>query len=185
MCGPGPLGSRRGSDSRIVGGPTRNPRPRRQRPAGVGARRPGSPGHVPELGPSSPPNGANRRLWIAPQTRTFVASICPHSPCSSPGRLLGSPPRPSQRPRFGELPRRASPAPAGRPSSRSRGASGLSRPFSTLVDGPVDNTELASTTVVSSLAADLWDSGSAALRAAGRKDLEHLVPRGSAGPVRR
>jgi hypothetical protein len=67
------------------------------------------------------PRGANRPTKLvdsAPNAYFCDPATGRCSPCPSPGPLLGSPSRPSQRPRFGELPRRASPPAAGRPSSR-------------------------------------------------------------------
>jgi hypothetical protein len=99
-------------------------------------------------------------LWITPQTRLHPQRA---RPLVRPRALLGSP----SRPRNGPI-RRTSPEgfPRGRPTvMTTREANASLVCFSTLVDGSVDNSDLASTTVVSSMAVDLWDSGSTALRA--------------------
>ena len=110
----------------------------------------GACGQRPKRGLLSTGNGAALPLFIPRAFATFAVS-----PIATASIRRSSP--------------RGSPPTAGRPIPSREGFRTPSRRFSTLVDGLVDNPEPGSTALVSSsepsLAADLWDTGSSALRA--------------------
>ena len=110
-----PLGSRRG---RILGSPGVHSNPRRDVPIpGVAARR--------DRGGAAPHPGPNSASW--PVDNSLNAAFCrpskgSRSPCWSRSRLLGSQlPARSPRPRSCGLPRRASPPAVGRPFNERTG----------------------------------------------------------------
>ena len=169
MCGAGRSGSGRGR--RILRSPGARPaiRGARRCQRAASDTRPGARRADREL-EHSPPGRANRPA--APVDSAPNAAFCRSSdglraPLVRPrGRLLGSPSRPSQRPRSAIFPGGRSPPAAGRPSSVTRGASRLILFVSPHLWMGLWKTSSRLDDVVSAdCRSDLWDSGSTALRA--------------------